>query len=85
VTSGILNALVAEDLSGPGSVFLRVEWQFVKAVYSGDTITGCVEVKHVREDKPICQLATTVRNQKGETCLFGTATTYTVSLRRPSV
>jgi len=81
VTSGILNAVVAEDLPGPGSVFLSVEWQFVKAVYIGDTITGSVEVTDVREDKPVCKLTTTVRNQKGETCLLGTATTYTVPLR----
>jgi MaoC like domain len=40
LTSGIFNSLVAEDLPGPGSVFLSVEWQFVKAVYIGDTITG---------------------------------------------
>jgi acyl dehydratase len=82
VTSGILNALVAEDLPGPGSVFLSVEWQFVKAVYIGDTITGLVQVTHVREDKPICKLATTVRNQNGEVCLTGTATTYTAALGR---
>jgi acyl dehydratase len=82
VTSGILNALVAEDLPGPGSVFLGVEWQFVKAVYVGDTITGRVEVTHVRHDKPICKLVTVVRNQKGETCLRGTATTYTAPLRQ---
>jgi acyl dehydratase len=67
VTSGILSALVAEDLPGPGSVFLDVEWQFVKAVYVGDTITGRVEVTHVRQDKPICKLTTVVRNHKGET------------------
>jgi acyl dehydratase len=81
VTSGLLNAVVAEDLPGPGSVFLRVEWQFVKAVHAGDTITGRVEVTHVRTDKPICKLTTTVRNQNGDTCLQGTATTYTVALR----
>jgi acyl dehydratase len=84
VTSGILNALVAEDLPGPGSVFLGVEWKFVKAVYIGDTITGRVEVARVRADKPICELVTTVRNQKGETCLTGTAVSYTVPLRRAS-
>jgi acyl dehydratase len=28
VTSGLLNALVAEDLPGPGSVFLHVDWNF---------------------------------------------------------
>ena len=32
VTSGLLNAIVAEDLPGPGTVFLGVEWRFVKAV-----------------------------------------------------
>lgn len=30
VTSGFLNARVAEDLPGPGTVFLPVEWKFVK-------------------------------------------------------
>ena len=82
VTSGILNAIVAEDLPGPGTVFLGTELKFVKAVYVGDTITGRVEVSHVREDKPICNLAVSVRNQRGELCLSGTATTYTAPLKK---
>ena len=81
VTTGLLNALVAEDLPGPGTVFLGMELKFVKAVYVGDTITGRVEVAGVREDKPICTLAVSVTNQKGETCLSGTATTYTAPLK----
>jgi acyl dehydratase len=80
VTSGILNAIVAEDLPGPGTVFLGVEWKFVKAVYVGDVITGRVEVTAVRDDKPICILATTVRNQHGVVCLSGSANTYTAKL-----
>ena len=80
VTSGILNALVAEDLPGPGTVFLEVNWKFRKAVKVGDEILGRVEVIHRREDKPICQLRTTVQNGLGEICLEGTATTYTVAL-----
>jgi acyl dehydratase len=80
VTSGLLNAIVAEDLPGPGSVFLNVEWRFVKAVKVGDAITGRVEVTSVRDDKPICTLATSVRNKQGDTCLVGTAVTYTVPL-----
>ena len=80
ITSGILNAIVAEDLPGPGTVFLGVEWKFVKAVYVGDVITGRVEVTTVRDDKPICTLATTVRNQDGMVCLSGTANTYTAKL-----
>ena len=81
VTSGLLNAIVAEDLPGPGSVFLGVEWRFVKAVGVGEDITGRVEVVTVREDKPICTLRTEVRNGRGEVCLAGTAVTYTVPLR----
>ena len=83
VTSGLLNAIVAEDLPGPGSVFLGVEWRFVKAVKVGEQITGRVEITTVRDDKPICTRATSVRNAQGETCLVGTAVTYPVPLRRP--
>jgi acyl dehydratase len=57
VTSGLLNAIVAENLPGPGSLFLSVEWRFVKAVKVGERITGRVEVTSVRDDKPICTLA----------------------------
>lgn len=81
VTSGILNALVAEDLPGPGTVFLGVEWKFTRAVAVGETITGRIEVTSVRDDKPICTLATTVMNGAGEVCLSGTATTYTVPVK----
>lgn len=81
VTTGILNAVVAEDLPGPGTVFLGVEWKFVKAVGIDETITGRVEVVEVRADKPICKLVTEVRNAQGEICLTGTATTYTMPLQ----
>ena len=80
VTTGLLNAVVAEDLPGPGTVFLETNWRFVKAVRVGETITATVEVEHVRSDKPICKLVTTVRNAEGEPCVLGTATTYTMPL-----
>ncbi len=81
VTSGILNALVAEDLPGPGTVFLGCEWKFLKAVGIDEEITGRIEVLTVREDKPICTLKTTVRNAAGDICIDGTATTFTVPLK----
>jgi acyl dehydratase len=77
----MLNAIVAEDLPGPGTVFLSLELKFAKAVYLGDTIAGRVEVLTVRPDKPICTLAVSVRNQHGEECLSGTATTYTAAMK----
>lgn len=81
VTSGLLNAVVAEDLPGPGTVFLGVEWRFVKAVRVGEEITARVEVASVRDDKPICTLITSVHNAAGEDCLTGTAVTWTAPLR----
>ena len=73
VTSGLLNAVVAEDLPGPGSVFLHVDWSFRAPVRPGETITAEVEVLEVREDKPISKLRTTIENQDGVVVLDGTA------------
>jgi acyl dehydratase len=83
VTTGLLNAVVAEDLPGPGTVFLETNWRFVKAVRVGELITASVRVEEVREDKPICKLETVVRNADGETCVIGIATTYTIPLLDP--
>lgn len=80
VTTGLLNAVVAEDLPGPGTVFLETNWTFMKAVAVGETITASVTVEHVRDDKPICKLETVVRDAGGEICVQGTATTYTMPL-----
>ena len=80
VTSAILNAVVAEDLPGPGTVFLQVDWKFTAPVRPGDTITGAVEVLEAREDKPITKLATTVTRQDGVTVLEGTAVCYTMAI-----
>ena len=80
ITSAILNAVVAEDLPGPGTVFLQVDWKFTAPVRPGDTITGAVEVVEVREDKPITRLKTSVRRQDGVVVLEGTAVCYTMAL-----
>jgi acyl dehydratase len=84
ITSAILNAVVAEDLPGPGTVFLHVDWRFVAPVRPGDTITGSVEVTEVREDKPITKLKTSVRRQDGVVVLEGTAVCYTMALGAPA-
>jgi acyl dehydratase len=76
VTSGLLNAVVAEELPGPGSVFLHVDWQFLRPVRPGDVITAKVEVLDVREDKPITTLRTSITNQEGTVVLDGQATVY---------
>jgi acyl dehydratase len=81
VTSGLLNAVVAEDLPGPGSVFLHVDWSFRAPVRPGDEITAEVEVTAVRDDKPVTNLSTVITNQDGVVVLEGTAVVW----RDPSV
>jgi acyl dehydratase len=76
VTSGLLNALVAEDLPGPGSVFLHVDWSLKAPVKPGDEITAEAEVLEARADKPIYTLRTTISNQHGTVVLDGTALVY---------
>jgi acyl dehydratase len=77
VTSGLLNAVVAEDLPGPGTVFLHVDWSFRAPVRPGDTITAEVEVLDVRPDKPITKLRTTITNQDEAVVLDGEALVWT--------
>ena len=80
ITSAILNAVVAEELPGPGSVFLNVNWDFKAPVRPGDTITGAVEVLEVRTDKPITRLATRVLRDDGTVVLEGSALCFTLPL-----
>jgi acyl dehydratase len=73
ITSGLLNAVVAEDLPGPGSVFLHTDWSYRAPAHPGDELTAEVEVLEVRPDKPIVRLRTTVTRQDGVTVLDGNA------------
>jgi acyl dehydratase len=82
VTSGLLNAVVAEDLPGPGSVFLRTGWTFLAPVRPGDEITAEVEVLERHERKPVVRLRTTVTNGDGVVVLDGDAHVYRVPAPR---
>src|SRR5262245_49036517 len=77
LTTGLLHALVAMDLPGPGTVFLSQNWKFTAPVYIGDTITAEAEVLSVHPSKPVTQLAIKVRRQDGEVVLDGEAWCYT--------
>ncbi len=77
LTTGLLHALVAMDLPGPGTVFLSQNWNFTAPVYIDDTITAHAEVLSVHATKPVTQLAIRVTRQTGETVLEGEAWCYT--------
>jgi acyl dehydratase len=79
LTTGILHALVAMDLPGPGTVFLSQNWRFPSPVFIGDTVTAEVRVVGVHATKPITTLAVRVTRQTGETVLEGEAICYTAT------
>src|SRR6185295_16302672 len=79
LTTGLLHALVAMDLPGPGSVFLSQNWRFTAPVYVGETILAEVEVVRVHATKPVTQLSVKVTKDSGETVLEGEAWCYTAT------
>jgi acyl dehydratase len=81
LTTALFNALVAEQLPGPGSVFLHQEWDYPAPVYIGDTVTAQVEVIEARDDKPITRLRCTATRSDGSVVLTGQSVVYTT---RPS-
>ena len=79
LTTGLLHALVAMDMPGPGTVFLSQNWKFIAPVYIDDTITAEAEVLNVHERKPVCQLKIVITNQNSQTVLEGEAWCYQFS------
>lgn len=77
LTTGLLHALVAEDLPGPGTVFLSQDWKFTAPVFIGDTITAEAKVLSIHESKPVTEIEFTVRRADGEKVLEGVAWCYT--------
>ena len=82
VTSGLLNAVVAEELPGPGTVFLHTDWRYLAPVRPGDEIVAEVEVIGLRPDKPVVTLRTTVTGPGGDIVLDGRAVTWSEPLAR---
>ena len=73
IAAGLISATLANDLPGPGTVYLSQTLQFKGPVYPGDTITATVEVKSTRPDKPIVTLNTICTNQENKVVLEGEA------------
>ena len=73
IAAGLVSATLANDLPGPGTVYLNQTLKFKLPVYPGDTVTATVEVLTVRPDKPIVTLSTVCTNQDDAVVLEGEA------------
>jgi acyl dehydratase len=78
IASGMLNALVAMDMPGAGTVFLSQTLTYKAPTYLGDTLTAEIEVLSLKADKPVCQLRASIVNQDGTVLLEGECWTYTL-------
>lgn len=81
LTSGLLNAIVAMDLPGPGTVFLETNWRFTNPVFIGDTVTADVEILEVHPSKPVSRIGARIARADGTVVLEGTAWCYTARPR----
>src|SRR3954451_21790201 len=81
VTTAILNAVVAEELPGPASVFLQQDLRFLAPVRPGDVITGTVAVTAPRSDKPISGLVVRVTRDDDVVAVEATAFRCPVAVR----
>ena len=79
ITTGLLHALVAMDMPGPGSVFISQSWSFPRPVYIGDTIRAEASVRSVHGTRPVADIDFVIKNQRGEEVLHGQATVYQAS------
>lgn len=73
LAASLISATLANDLPGPGTVYLSQTLQFKAPVYPGDTVTATVEVKALRPGKPLVTLTTTCTKQDGTVVLEGEA------------
>jgi acyl dehydratase len=78
LTTGLLHAIVAMDLPGPGTVFMSQNWKFTAPVYIDDKINAEVRIEHVHETKPVTQISARIVRQDGTTVLEGEAWCYTM-------
>ncbi|PKN38576.1 MAG: enoyl-CoA hydratase [Deltaproteobacteria bacterium HGW-Deltaproteobacteria-2] len=71
LTAGFISAIIANQLPGPGTIYLKQDLSFLAPVHMGDTITGRVEVIELNVEKNRVRLKTTCSNQDGVMVISG--------------
>ena len=74
LTAGFISAILANQLPGPGTIYLKQDLSFLAPVHIGDTITARVEIIELITEKKRVRLKTTCSNQDGVVVLSGEAT-----------
>jgi 3-hydroxybutyryl-CoA dehydratase len=72
-SAGLISAVLANQLPGPGTIYLEQTLKFLAPVKIGDTITARVEILELLFDKNRVRLKTVCSNQDGVNVLEGEA------------
>ncbi|MFX0182626.1 MAG: MaoC family dehydratase [Candidatus Hodarchaeota archaeon] len=73
LSASFISTVLAQELPGPGSIYLSQNLIFKKPVRIGDTIITRVQVFQKLDDKKRIRLKTTCTNQDGTTVIEGEA------------
>lgn len=73
LSAGLVSAAIANELPGPGSIYLAQTLKFTAPVRLDDTITVKLTIIELLSKQRV-RLSTVCQNQKGETVLDGEAT-----------
>ena len=73
LSAGLVSAAIANELPGPGSIYLAQSMRFTAPVRLDDTITVRLTITELLSKKRV-KLSTVCQNQNGETVLDGEAT-----------
>lgn len=73
LSAGFISATLANQLPGPGTIYLKQDLSFRAPVRIGDTITAQVEVLELQVEKNRVRMKTTCTNQEGTVVLDGEA------------
>ncbi|HEX5727624.1 MAG TPA: MaoC family dehydratase [Longimicrobiaceae bacterium] len=73
LSASFISTVLGMKLPGPGTIYLSQSLRFTRPVRIGDTVTARAEVAEVTAEKRRVRLATTVRNQDGDTVIDGEA------------
>ncbi|MCK5707653.1 MAG: MaoC family dehydratase [Candidatus Aureabacteria bacterium] len=71
--TGLISAVLGNQLPGPGSIYREQQLVFKKPAFPGDTLTAKVEVIEINERIGIIICRTTVKNQNGDLLINGKA------------
>ena len=73
LVSGLISAVLANKVPGPGTIYMGQDLKFLAPVYIGDTITAECEIIELIPEKKRIRLKTTCVNQDGKVVIDGSA------------